>query len=60
MADDEDNGDDSATDLLIHTFEISLRTSIRMMKVPLVMYAGMIDNWAKVVDSMVEDLQSRY
>ena len=60
MSDDDNNGGDSTAELLVHTMEISIRTSMRMMKLPLVMYAGMIDQWAKAVDSMVDDLESRY
>ncbi len=60
MADDENNDDNSVAELLVHTMEISVRTSIRMMKLPLVMYVGLIDQWAKAVDSMADDLESRY
>lgn len=60
MSDDDNNGDDSVAELLVHSMEISIRTSMRMMRLPLVMYAGMVDQWAKAVDSMVEDLESRY
>jgi len=60
MADDENNDDNSVAELLVHTMEISVRTSIRMMKLPLVMYAGLIDQWAKAVDSMADDMESRY
>ncbi len=60
MSDDENNDENSAAELLVHSMEISIRTSMRMMRLPLVMYAGMIDQWAKAVDSMVDDLESRY
>jgi hypothetical protein len=60
MPDDENNNDNSVAELLVHSMEISVRTSIRMMKIPLVMYAGMVDQWAKAVDSMADDMESRY
>jgi len=60
MPDDQNNDDNSVAELLVHTMEISVRTSIRMMKLPLVMYVGLIDQWAKAVDSMADDLESRY
>lgn len=60
MADDDNNDDNSVAELLVHSMEISVRTSIRMMRLPLVMYTGLIDQWAKAVDSMADDLESRY
>lgn len=60
MANDVRTGNDSATDLLIHNFEICVRTNIDMMKIPLVVYGRMIDTWAKAIDSMVDEAQSRY
>jgi hypothetical protein len=59
MTDEQPKGDDSVTDLLIHNYEICVRTSVSMMKMPLVMYSDAIDRWAKAVDFMVEDVQSR-
>ena len=60
MTDDVNNDDDSVAELLVHSLEISVRTSIRMMKLPLIMYVGLLDQWAKAVDSMAEDMESRY
>lgn len=60
MTDGDNNDDDSVAELLVHSLEISVRTSIRMMKLPLVMYVGLLDQWAKAVDSMAEDMESRY
>ena len=52
-----DNGEDSISDLLSETIETSIKTSINMMKVPVVIYAGMVDCWAKAVESMLRDLR---
>ena len=59
MADEQPKGDDSVTDLLIYNYEVCIRTSMSMIKMPLIMYSDAIDRWAKAVDIMVEDAQSR-
>ena len=50
---------DSFTELLVDTIETSVRTSVKMMKLPLVMYAELLNSWAAAVDSIVDDFGTK-
>lgn len=54
---DGDQGDDSISDLIAETVQTSVRTSINLMKVPVVVYAGLVSSWAKAIDAVLENMQ---
>lgn len=59
MSDDDDNNkEDSFTELLVDLNETCIRTGIMMMKTPLVICSDVIDKWAKAMDAMREDIES--
>lgn len=43
-------GDAGITDLLVSSFESSVRTAYCMMRIPVVCYANLLENWCRAVE----------
>ncbi len=44
-------GDARITDLLVSSFESSVRTAYCMMRIPVVCYANLLDNWCRAMEA---------
>lgn len=54
----EKAGTDSVTELMVDSFDMSVRTCVTLVKIPLVMCNSIASSWFRAVETVLDDIKS--